>query len=466
MKWVGGIWCLLLFLATLNAPSPLFGAEKIVSLSLNDCVSIGIKQSVELQKAKKEIGLSRKILIDSIKQFLPQISSSLIQSETKEKEMFGPLKWETYIWKTELRQPLYHGGQLLGTYHQARARVKLFEAIYQKEKNDLVLEIKRYYFEVLKARINLTTSKKIFDRVASLCSQAEEAYQKGLITRLELLGYKAEFQEITTELEASQKLLHLLSLRLKDRLGIDGKQPINLVEEDIGPLPAVPEIEEQIELALKNSPEILISESDYLLRKTDAIITNPPGLQIDIAGNYKETGNDFPLEDKEWEVKLILELPFFDHSLWGRLEKDKMEGGTQPTTDIKEGRLTLFDKDLLAKKIAAGRIETDAYRYYEVPPEKMRRMISQQVYQAVYDIMEAKRKLETTEVNIVQKKEKLMIERKRYELKEITELNLVTSEIELERAKAHLTATRYSYLIALAGLEHITGLGGKRITIE
>jgi len=155
--WLAGIIWTLIMTGVAGAQ------DSAVTLTLEESIAIALRQSVTIQSAKEGVLASEARRKEAFTGFLPKLSTtynytyndpaayikqpppSAIQSLTVGTQ-------DNYIWSLDVRQPVFAGGRITANYDISRLGA---DASRQEELGtiqDIVLEVKRGYFNILKAK--------------------------------------------------------------------------------------------------------------------------------------------------------------------------------------------------------------------------------------------------------------------------------------------------------------------------
>lgn len=120
-------------------------------LSLEKSIALALKNNRLIHLAQKDVALAEAKIKEAKTVFLPQ--ASLSSSYTRFDET-PPLATsdQTYEHQLGLSQFLFDGGRAWAVYGQAKANISLSKWQYEQEREELIFQAKKAYFELLIAQ--------------------------------------------------------------------------------------------------------------------------------------------------------------------------------------------------------------------------------------------------------------------------------------------------------------------------
>ncbi len=171
-------------------------------LSLQESIDIGIKNNllIKIDEARlRQVEMEKQ---EVYSYFFPRVSSSFTYTRLDEAQKMGfalppelgipPMSFEVtdanlYTLGFGLLQPLYTGGKIKSSYAKAEENIKrtIFEQNITAQ--DLVLEIKKGYFNILKAQKMLLAALSLKKTTEEHMRVAQASFNEGLVTRIDIL---------------------------------------------------------------------------------------------------------------------------------------------------------------------------------------------------------------------------------------------------------------------------------------
>ena len=248
---------------------PLCAAEGVKPLSLAESIDLALKQSVLIHAAKEGVRGAEAQKREAFTGFLPKFSTSYSYTRYNRDPYLnfpgmppfvqaGTLTVGTkdnYNWILEARQPLFAGGTILANYEASRIGADIARLDEAASVQDLVLEVKTAYFNILKAGRILAVAKQSLDQLQAHRDTAQNFYDQGLIPRNDLLYAEVELANGRQFLLRAENGLELARSKFNTLL----RRPINApveIEDILNDRPYEKTIDACIAAALDNRPEI------------------------------------------------------------------------------------------------------------------------------------------------------------------------------------------------------------------
>jgi len=405
--------CLTLFFSnTIVGESTELTLEKSIKIALEKNHSLKM-QKQKLQAARAKVGEARAA-------FLPKFTANATYTRLdvapyisfKKMNEFmppGPISFpdkitmgddDIYGAVLSVQQPIFTGFKVLNGYKIASYGAKAEENSYQKTRAELIFDVKRSYYDVLKADHFLKTIQESLLLLKAHINDLNRMYEVGLITKNELL--------IGIPLTTDISLKH------------EFDSNFNFQEEQIS-------VETAVARALKNRPEL--RQMDYNLnigKKSVSLAKSEYLPNIILAGNYNYKRPNREYESKfykSWDVSLVAQFNIFD---WG---------GTH------------------------YKIANSKYQYMQMEEGKalLKNGIILEVTQACFELEEAQKRLTATEETIQQAEENYRVTDEKFKQNMATNTDLLDANTMLTQAKInHITALA-DYKVALAKLDKVIG---------
>jgi outer membrane protein len=380
---------------------PLSASEGVKPLSLAESIDLALKSSLLINAAKEGVRGAEAQKREAFTGFLPRFSTSYSYTRyNRDPYMVFPGipplvpagnltvgTKENYSWIIEARQPLFTGGALLANYEMSRISADIARLDEASTVQDLVLEAKVAYFNILKAGRILAVAKQSLEQLQAHRDAAQSFYDQGLIPRNDLLQAEVELANGRQFLLRAENGLELARSKFNTVL----RRPINTpveIEDSLNDRPYEKTFDTCIAEALDNRPEI----ASFALRLEQAksqvkVSQSEYYPSVSLVGNYAKYGDTpgvagSPFKDQEsWYVMAVANWNFWE---WGKT-KNRVEAGQsrenqaadflanvrdQITLEVKNAFLLLHEAEkqiqVAAKAIEQAeenfRINTERYR--------------------------------------------------------------------------------------------------------
>lgn len=392
----GTVILLIMALAT-----PLSAADGVNPLSLTDSIDLALKSSVLIHAAREGVRGAESQRKEAFTGFLPKLSTSYSYTRYNRDPylvfpgippVIPPANLtvgtkDNYNWILEARQPLFAGGAILANYEASRIGAAIASLDEVSAVQDLVLEVKIAYFNILKTGRILAVAKQSVEQLQAHRDTAQSFYGQGLIPRNDLLQAEVELANGRQFLLRSENGLELARSKFNTLLRRPIDAPVE-IEDILNDRPYEKTFGACIATALDSRPEI----RSLALRKEQArsqvkVSQSEYYPSVSLVGNYAKYGDTpgvagSPFKDQEsWYVMAVANWNLWE---WGKT-KNRVEIGQsrenqaadflanvrdQITLEVKNAFLLLREAEkqiqVAAKAIEQAeenfRINTERYR--------------------------------------------------------------------------------------------------------
>jgi outer membrane protein len=381
--------------------APLFAVDGVKPLSLAESIDLALTQSVLINAAKVGVRGAEAQQREAFTGFLPKFSTSYSYTRYNRDPYMvfpgiAPLvpagnltvgTKDNYNWILEARQPLFTGGALLANYETSRIGADIARLDEASTVQDLVLEVKVAYFNILKAGRILVVAKQSLEQLQAHRDTAQNFYDQGLIPRNDLLQSEVELANGRQFLLRVENGLELARSKFNTVL----RRPINTpvaIEDILNDRPYEKTFDACIAAALDKRPEIRSFALRLEQAKSQVKVSQSEYYpSVSLVGNYAKYGDTpgvagSPFKDQEsWYVMAVAYWNFWE---WGKT-KNRVEAGQsrenqaadflanvrdQITLEVKTAFLLLHEAEkqvqVAAKAIEQAeenfRINTERYR--------------------------------------------------------------------------------------------------------
>ena len=409
-------------------------AEEI--LPLERCINLALANNQDLKIAQKRIIESKGKKQEAFGNFLPTLSASGSYTRLKESPKmsvsFGGYEQtfelgpeDLYSTQLTLRQPLFAWWKIYHGDKQARLDYMLVNEEYKQVRNNLIFEVKRAFYNVLLARQFVIIAKEGIDVTDSHYRTTRALYKEGRVSDYDLSRAKVQLVNNQTELIkaknnlklAREELSFLLNAKLEEDWEIKGDFPLEKREVSL---------EDALGKAFAERSEIrqlTIQEEVGKVSIKLARAENRPNL--DFLANYQYTNPFYNREEwgESWNVILSLNFPLFSGlSNMGRVKQAKA--------------------GLEQVKILRNQVE---------------QRIKLEVRKAIFDMEEARERIEAQKENVKLARANLRIAEERHRQGLMSEIELRDAQLSLTQAETDYFQALYDYNVASAFLDRAIG---------
>ncbi len=261
------IWCFLFQVFAEPVPAEDTGQGKMV-LGLHDCIQKALSVAPELGESQADIDLASSKLKEAKAHRYPQIEFiGLIGpvpqargDQVSSPDKINDLSRLTWFQRGDatLVQPLYTFGKISESMKAATHGIEVDRAKKEQKRNEIVLQVKEYYYGLLLARELKEVVMEVSEDLDKARDKARKLLDKGSpnVEQLDIYKLDAFAGEVGKYLEEAKKSETLALSALRARLGLPANAQLDIAterltpdEEKVGPL------SDYLEASLLKRPE-------------------------------------------------------------------------------------------------------------------------------------------------------------------------------------------------------------------
>lgn len=414
------------------------GGEDPKELSLKEAVEIALDRSPLLHSASEGIKgadyLNKAALTDFFPAFRTEYGFTYLNTAPYFTGVGGIRATvgtrSNYSWTTGLDQPLFRGGALYWSYRLAKLGVDLSKVFWELVKQDLVLQVKDAYFNILKAEKIRQVAVQAVEQLESQLKVSRAFYDVGVIPKNDLLQTQVRMAQARQDLTSAEVQLSVTKASFNTLLRRDIGMEVR-VEDILGYRPMEIPFEECLVQARKNRPELMEAELNVKKAEKEVWLARSEYFPtIGLSGNYERVGDDpgvsgSNFEDKDsWNIAAYARWTFWQ---WGKKRHLVREKETR----------------LVQTKDAKVQVEDG---------------ISLEVKDAHLRLTEARDKIDVAKLAIEQAEENFRINQERFKEQVATATDVLDAQTLLTEAKSNYFNALSDYNIARARLDRAMGL--------
>lgn len=428
------MFCFFLFLVLVL---PVCAEEPVLKLTLRESIELARRQSVVIHSATEGVAAAESGRKAARADFFPVFNTSYDYTRLNkdpEMEILGH-KYvmgtrDNYTWSLSVTQPVFAGGKILRNYEINDLASQIARTEEGTTVQNIDQEVKEAYFDILKAERMLAVALQSVEQLKSHRDTAQSFYDVGIIPKNDLLYAEVQLASGQQNLVKAENAVAVAKARFNAVL----RRPVIAsveVEDILAYRPMGRSLEECLEMALENRPEILSrtlgikqAEKGVSLAKGDYYPS------VNLVGNYSRAGDTpsvsgSPYEEKEsWYVAAVASWNFWE---WGR---------TKYNVDVSKSRLVQAQDSMVNLKDLIALDVKNTYLY----------------------VHEAEKHIFVAEKAIEQAEENFRINRERYKEQVATSTDVIDAETLLTQTKSDYSNALSDYNIAIARLERSIGI--------
>ena len=435
-KSTGIFWVYVLVMLSVSAfflPSP--RAEMPAGIfTLSKTVDAAVKANLQIKSLKEETQAARSVKDSRRTEFLPKFSTNYQYTRHDEERSmlgFGVTRPQNeYVFSASVTQPLFTGFAL--THQYEIAALGLDAAVINEKliRQDIILEAKKMYFQLLKARKLFTIAKQTVAQIDAQKEVARNFYQVGMTPLNDLLQSQVELanaqQEMIVARNDQENAASDFNLLLR--------RPINAavsVEDILDYTPFEQTLDACIAEAEKNRSEIVIARlAVEQAQKSLGLARKDFYPTVTLEGTYYRQGIEWDVDGGEgitnpdgWDISAMATWTFWE---WGKA-----------SFGVKEKRSRLSQAKFQQTSVVEN--------------------IQLEVKKALLRTQEAERAIITIEKAIVQAEENFRINEERYKEQVATSTDVLDAQTLLARTMTNYYNALYEFKIAKASLYRAMG---------
>ena len=413
-------------------------AAQPLSLTLQDCRKLALEHNEQIKTANNAVEKAKLDRQIAFAQYLPKVDGSLTGIHMKDQDIIGmSLQTRgTYMAGINVTLPLYAGGQLTAANRLAQIGQTVSEEQQRKTRMQVIADVANSYYTLIAVRSKVQMLQAYAQQMQELYNRVQLSVRVQMATENDLLRIASKQSEISYQLQKATNGEQLCQLALANQIGTDFEQtviPADTVlaptsmpqlDEDFSSRPDLHLLQQQVkanELQVKRAranylPTVALvgTYSHYDNLKLKGALKNLDGTPININHTFRG-GRPYAL--------LSVNVPIFH---WGAELKK-----------VKKAKLDLSDSQLQLEQYERGmRIE---------------------VRQAVLNLTDGQRMVETATIGQQQADENLRVMRQKFDNQLCTMTDLLDAQSQWQQARSNLIEAKTQLKIYETEYLRVTG---------
>lgn len=437
------------------------------AVSVDWCIKTALENSATLKIAEEEIKLARLKLFENARNLYPSLAARYEHTIGDAVSTLGVPSFTNIFYGLELAQPVYQGGGLYSAWKQAKTNLDLANKNYEKIKQDLIYEVNKAYYNLVKYKKNLGEQENLRGKADDFLSLAKRQLELGLITRLDFLNVETQFQGLQYQILSTQKDLALANINLNQTIGINYDLPLavdaELVFKEVN---IIWELVKQ--LAPENRPDLQASYLSLQVNKYSQDIARGLGKpRLDLTGFYGRSGGAFKNEvlklKPDWNVGLKLSKVWgggntLSSSFFKEKTSPKLGQTTRTSSTTGIARISLLDNTKVYSDLQEAVINYDkAQNKYK----ELKENILSEGREAYYNYEKSLLQIQSNTKEIELASEEIKITETKFKLATAQVSDVFSTYTKLTNAKNSYTESLVFYYISIASLNKAVGIVDK-----
>jgi outer membrane protein len=410
-------------------------------LTLEESIDIALKQSVIIQSAREGVAVSEARKKEAFTGFLPKLSTTYNYTYNDPAQYIkqpppSPITnltigtQDNFTWSLDARQPLFTGGRLEANYDISRLGLDASKQEEMGTVQDIVLEVQRSYFTILKAKRLVGVAKQSVEQFIAQKDLAKNFYEVGLVPRNDYLQAEVRLADGTQSLVRAENRLEEVHARFNTVLRRPISTPVAVVDV-LDYKPYGKDFDECLQAAMNNRPEIQV----FALKAEQAgkkvkVVESEFYPSVNLVGSYQRYGDSADLNGsayrnpENWTVAAVATWDLWE---WGRTKYSR-------------------DASVSQEKQAVNALAN------------AKDQVALEVKNAWLAVKEAEKLIAVTRTSIEQAEENYRITQERYREQVSRMTDVLDALTLLTYARASYSNALSDYQISLAGLERAMGV--------
>ena len=400
--------------------------QRVLDLNLGECLESAYEKNKTLLQLEERINSAKYRIDEARSSFYPQFSfggSYTRLGKLPSYDVGGGVEFtlgtqNNYNLSLSYQQPLFTWGRIRAGYDLSKYNLSLTKEEYRRTKHDIKFNVVNLFYKILLAKELIKVREESIARTEDHLNTVQERYDKGYASEFDVLRVKVQLANAKPPLTQARNLYQLTKNNLKNILGIELADSVNL-EGTLDFEPIEVSQTQAEEFALRNRSELKsIKHQRGIGQKALAVAraNNKPSLFGSANYEYKRPFYSLDEWETDWNLNLLVSVPIFD----GFLTRSKVR---QARSDLKQ---------------------------LEIAEKEIQDFIKLEISQAISDLTLAKENILSQEENVKQAKESVRIARVQYQQGMITNLEQMDTELALTIAETNHLQALADYLIAKA----------------
>jgi outer membrane protein TolC len=352
---------------------------------------------------------------------LPQLTMTHSDSRIND----GSSTSNTFKNQIGLGMNLYTGGRVEGAIEKAKIGLKVADLDVEKSKQQIKLDATNGYFTILQTRNTVKVDQESVDQMAAHLKNVEAQYNVGTVAKSDVLRSQVELANNQQVLTKAQNAYEIAVSNLNNVMGLPLNTEIQIKDELVHE-PYNLSLEDSIAYAMNNRPEAIQADHNIDIAKQSVKIAKGGKLPTVSASAAKNWADDnFPgSDDNGWSVGLTATWTPFDSGV--------------TNAKIKQSN-SAVEKSLQTAKQTKDAVQLE-------------------VRQAYLNMVEAEKRISTSQVTVEQADEDFKIAQVRYSAGVGTNTDVIDAQVALTQAKNNYIQAMYDFNTSKANLTKAMGV--------
>jgi len=411
-------------------------------LTLPEALRFALEHNPAIAQARERIREQRGIVLELRARQIPTLAASGDLS-ANDKSLSGTFPPQDRNWgmAVQASQLLYAGGGAQAATRSARLAVQAAELELQAIANEALLAVRTRFYAVLLAKEQVSVQEENLSLLEEQLKDAQSRFAAGTVSNFEVLRAQVALANGQPDLITARNAHRIAVEELRQVLGVP-----RAATAAQGPT-SLPPIVGELALEGRNAPA---ADEASLLASLSAARAHRPELQR--LAKIAQAGEQQVVASGAGALPQISAYGRYDWMRGGPStgwsdRRDGWTAGLQTQWAIFDGRATAGRRAQAKSRLVQTRLAL----------EETELAIDVEVRRAHSSLTEASELVSASAAVVEQADEALRLARVRYSAGTATQLDVLTSQVELTRARLNQWQAVYRYNVAVASLRQATG---------
>jgi len=420
--------------ATSNLPTPV--------LTLPDALRYALEHNPAIAQARERIREQHGVVLEVRAQQIPNLAlSGNLSANDKELSGGSPPQNRNWGMGAEATQLLYAGGGALASSRSARLAVQAAELELQAIANEALLAVRTLFYSALLAKEQVAVQEENLKLLEEQLKDVKSRFAAGSVSNFEVLRAQVALANGQPDLITARNDYRIAIEELRRSLGVPRTATPAQGPTSLPPLSG--------ELVLEGTAAKPVDEAS-LVASLSAARANRPELQR--LAKLAQAGEHQVVAARSGYLPSLSAFARYDWQRGGPStgwsdRRDGWTAGLQTQWAVFDGRATAGRTVQAKSRLVQTRLAL----------EETELAIDVEVRRAHSSLTEASELVSASAKVVEQADEALRLARVRYAAGTATQLDVLTSQVELTRARLNQWQAVYRYNVALATLRQATG---------
>jgi len=429
-----GVWLSWGFVASSLAGAPIAPATVPDTLDLATAIGFALDNNYAIRQARERIKQQDGVVVEVASRTIPTVAAGAAY-QLNEREISSGFPASNQLWQINLTasQALYSGGGVESAVKSSKLGREAAVLDLQAVINDALFQVRTAFYGVLLAREQIKVQESNLQLLEQQLKMASDRFEAGTVSSFEKLRAEVAIANAKVPLITARNTYRLAIETLRQALGFSANTPetSRKVPDFLGSLEFSPQnfdLQAAFDSARAQRPDL-----ERIAKLADARAEGVTTARANLYPNLsafggwtlrKGLGNNFADSNHGWQIGLQSQWNVFDaRATQGRVAQAK--------SALEQTRLTLGE----------ARLAVDI---------EVRRAHSQ--WQQATELADASARV------VEQATESVRLANARYTAGSSTQLEVLSSQVDLTTARTNQIQAYYAYNVAVAALRKATGL--------